>query len=309
MCTRVTRPVHRECHGDAARAEAEEEHRAAVTTAKGGVHMSDAQTVSPEFRWLERGDGEPVVFLHVLMSNMYHCEPTLEALDRVCRAIALSLPILEADLPETSIEEVGRYVVRFLDALDIPKAVIGGNSLGGHVALEMSVSLRERVSGHILTGSSGLFERSFTRGVPHRPTDAYVRQKMEEIFFDPRLVTPEWVESVRRTVTTPASALRVIRFARAAKRHNLEDRLGSIEAPALLVWGMDDRITAPEVADRFHALLPESRLVFLPCCGHAPMLERPEAFNEAVTEWLGGTQDKSGAGLGGGVRGVLAAVV
>jgi pimeloyl-ACP methyl ester carboxylesterase len=264
--------------------------------------MSDAQTVYPEFRWLERGDGEPVVFLHGLMGYMDHWEQTIEALDRVCRAIALSLPILKADLPETSIEEVGRYVVRFLDALGIPKAVIGGNSLGGHVALEMALSHRERVSGLILTGSSGLFERSFTRSVPHRPTGAYVRQKMEEIFFDPRLVTPEWVESVRRTVTTPASALRVIRFARAAKRHNLGDRLGSIEAPALLVWGKDDRITAPEVAERFHALLPESRLVFLPCCGHAPMLERAEAFNEAVTEWLADTRDRRGAGLVGGVR-------
>src|ERR1700730_4986579 len=176
MCTRVTRPVHRECHGDAARAEAEEEHRAAVTTAKGGVHMSDAQTVCLELRWLVRGDGEPVVFLHGLMGHMDHWEPTLEALDRVCRGIALSLPILEADLPETSVEEVGRYVVRLLDALDIPKAVIGGISLGGHVALEMALSHRERVSGLILTGSSGLFERSFTRGVPHRPTDAYARR-------------------------------------------------------------------------------------------------------------------------------------
>ena len=264
--------------------------------------MSDAESAYPEFRWLERGEGEPVVFLHGLMGRMDHWEQSLEALERLCRPLALSLPILEADLPETSIEEIGRYVLRFLDALDIPRAVIGGNSLGGHVALEMALSYRERVSGLILTGSSGLFERSFTRGVPHRPTEAYVRQKMKEVFFDPTLVTPEWVESVRRTVTTPASALRVIRFARAAKRHNLEDRLDSIEAPALLVWGKDDRITAPDVAERFHALLPDARLVFLSSCGHAPMLERPEAFNVAVAEWLADTRDRRGAALVGGVR-------
>jgi 2-hydroxy-6-oxonona-2,4-dienedioate hydrolase len=264
--------------------------------------MSDAQTAYSEFRWLERGDGEPVVFLHGLMGRMDHWEQTLDAVQGACRAIALSLPILETDLPAASIEEVGRYVVRFMDALDIPKAVIGGNSLGGHVALEMALSYRERVSGLILTGSSGLFERSFTRGVPHRPSGEYVREKMEEVFFDPRLVTPEWVESVRRVVTTPASALRVIRFARAAKRHNVEDRLASIETPALLVWGKNDRITSPEVAERFHALLPDSRLVFLSSCGHAPMLERPEAFNGAVTEWLADTRDRRGAALVGGVR-------
>lgn len=263
--------------------------------------MNDTR-VCPAFRWLERGEGEPVVLLHGLMGRMDHWEQTLEDLGGTCRPIALSLPILEEDLPEASIEEVGRYVVRFLDALDIPRAVVGGNSLGGHVALEMALSHRERVSGLVLTGSSGLFERTFTRGVPHRPSEAYVREKMEEIFFDPRLVTPEWVESVRRIVTTPASALRVLRFARAAKRHNIEDRLADIDAPALLVWGKDDRITPPEVAQRFRGLLPDSRLIFLPSCGHAPMLEQPDAFNEAVAEWLMDTRDRRGAAVAGAVK-------
>lgn len=264
--------------------------------------MSDTREVCPKFRWLERGEGEPVVLLHGLMGRMDHWEETLEALGGVCRPIALSLPILEEDMPEASIEEVGRYVIRFLDALDIPRAVVGGNSLGGHVALEMALSHRDRVSGLVLTGSSGLFERTFTRGVPHRPGEVYVRQRMEEIFFDPRLVTPEWVESVRRTVTTPASARRVLRFARAAKRHNIEGRLAGISAPALLVWGKDDRITPSGVAERFQALLPDSRLTFLPCCGHAPMLEQPDAFNEAVAEWLMETRDRRSAAVAGVAR-------
>jgi pimeloyl-ACP methyl ester carboxylesterase len=266
--------------------------------------MDERCETYPEFRWLERGDGEPVVLLHGLMGRMDHWEDTLDALGDHCRPIALFLPILEEDMPEASIEEIGRYVARFLDAIEIPRAVVGGNSLGGHVALEMALAHPDpdRVSGLILTGSSGLFERSFTRGVPHRPSEAYVRQKMEEIFFDPRLVTPEWVESVRRLVTSPASALRVLRFARAAKRHNMEDRLAAIKVPVLLVWGEHDRITPPEVAERFHALLPDSRLSFLPRCGHAPMLEQAEAFSAAVTAWLTDTEERRGALLAGGVR-------
>jgi pimeloyl-ACP methyl ester carboxylesterase len=264
--------------------------------------MRDSCGDYPAFRWLERGEGEPVVLLHGLMGRTDHWEQALEALRHLCRPIALALPILETDMPEASIEEIVRYVIRFLDALDIQRAVVGGNSLGGHVALEMALSYRERVSGLILTGSSGLFERTFTRGVPHRPSEAYVRQKMEEIFFDSRFVTPEWVESVRRTVTTPASAIRVVRFARAAKRHNIEDRLGEIDAPALLVWGKEDRITPPEVAERFQALLPDSRLTFLPCCGHAPMLEQADAFNEVVADWLIDTRARRGVAVAGGVR-------
>jgi len=264
--------------------------------------MSDADGMLPEFRWLERGEGEPIVLLHGLMGTMRHWEDTLESLAPVGRALSLALPIVERDMPEISIEGVARYVARFLDAVEIPRAVIGGNSLGGHVALALALDHPERVSGLILTGSSGLFERSFTRGVPHRPTAEYVREKMEEVFFDGRFVTPEWVESVRRTVTTPASALRVLRFARAAKRHNIEARLREVAVPALLVWGRDDRITPPDVAERFHRLLPDSSLRFLPRCGHAPMLEQPDAFNEVVAEWLVETRTRRLPALVGGLR-------
>jgi pimeloyl-ACP methyl ester carboxylesterase len=258
----------------------------------------------PEYRWLERGEGEPVLFLHGLMGRMDDWDASLDHLAEVCRPIAPTLPIFDPGLRETSIDGLVAHVTRFMDALEIPQAVVGGNSLGGHVALTLALAHPERVSGLVLTGSSGLFERSFTRGVPHRPTSAYVREKMEEVFFDSTLVTPEWVESVRRTVNEPVTALRVLRFARAAKRHNIEDRLGEIQAPALIVWGMDDRITPPEVGERFHAAIPGAQLVFLPRCGHAPMIEQPEAFNVVVRAWLDATRARRAAPLAGagGVR-------
>src|SRR5262249_40012615 len=155
--------------------------------------------------------------LHGLMGQMHHWEPVLELMADSCRPIALSLPIFDEKLPEASISALALHVVRFLSALELTRVVIGGNSLGGHVALEVALSYPELVSGLILTGSSGLFERSFTRGVPHRPTVEYVRAKMEEVFYRRDLVTPEWVDSVRELVTEPPSALRVLRFARAAK--------------------------------------------------------------------------------------------
>jgi pimeloyl-ACP methyl ester carboxylesterase len=258
----------------------------------------------PEFRWLERGEGEPVILLHGLMGRMDHWETSLEELGDVCRPIALSLPIFDAALAEVSIEELGRHVVRFLDALEIPRAVIGGNSLGGHVAIDVALARPERVSGLILTGSSGLFERSFTRGVPHRPTAEYVRAKMQEVFYDPALVTPAWVESVREVVTTHRSAIRVVRFARAAKRHRVEARLGEVRVPTLLVWGEDDHITPPAVAERFRALIPRAELRYLARCGHAPMLERPQAFDDIVMDWLELTRAgrERLAPIGGGVR-------
>src|SRR3989442_2173931 len=209
------------------------------------------QTV-PRYRWLERGEGEPVVLLHGLMGQMHHWDEVLDRLAPTCRALAPTLAIFDVDVARPSIDGLVRWVVEFLDALEIPRAVIGGNSLGGHVALALALAYPERVRGLILTGSSGLFERSFTRGVPHRPTSDYVREKMEEVFFDRTLVTPAWVWSIRQTVTQRGPTLRVLGFARAAKRDNLEARLGDIAAPTLILWGAEDRITPLDVARRFH---------------------------------------------------------
>jgi pimeloyl-ACP methyl ester carboxylesterase len=200
------------------------------------------------------------------MGEMDHWESALETLGRFCHPIALELPIFDAGLVDVSVPGLADYVRRFMETLELPPSVVGGNSLGGHVALELALSHPGWVTGLILTGSSGLFERTFTRRVPHRPTAGYVRSRMEEI-----------VE---------------------AKHHNVEERLGDIRVPTLIVWGKEDRITPPEVAERFHTHIPGSHLVYLPNCGHAPMLEQPEAFDAAVSEWLVETRARRGSAGG-----------
>ena len=231
----------------------------------------------PTFRWLERGEGEPIVLLHGLMGRMDHWDSTLQALAPIGRPIAPDVPILDEALGDPSVGGLTEHVRAFLDALEIQTAVVGGNSLGGHLALELALRAPQRVNGLILTGSSGLFERSFNRGVPHVPTAEFVRQKMEEIFYDTSLVTPAWVEAVRRTLTTRPLARRIVQVARSAKRSNLESRLGRIGAPT-------------EVAERFAALIPNAELVFIANCGHAPMLEQPSVFNAVVEDWLQDTR-------------------
>ena len=257
-----------------------------------------------EFRWLERGAGEAVILLHGLMGQMHHWDAVLEGVDDGYRAIAPSLPVFARRLREASLGALARHVVDFMDGLEIPRAIVGGNSLGGHVALRVALEHGDRVSGLLLTGSSGLFERGFSSGVPHRPDRRWVREKMEEVFFDPLLVTEGWVEEAHRVVTTPASALRVLRLARDARRDNLEARLGLIRVPTLLVWGREDRITPLEVGERFRDLIPDAQLTCLPRCGHAPMLEQPEGFADVMANWLEETRDRRAAAPTppGGVR-------
>jgi pimeloyl-ACP methyl ester carboxylesterase len=245
----------------------------------------DGQAYS-EFRWLERGEGSPVVLLHGLMGSMQDWDPVLDILGDRSRAIAPTLPIFDPGFAQVSVEGLADWVLRFLDALGIEQVALGGNSLGGHVAMAAALAAPERVLSLILTGSSGLLERSFTRGVPHRPSEAFVREKMEEIFFDPALVTPEAVAAVHRSVLQPVVALRLVRMARAAKRHNLQERLGALTVPTLILWGREDRITPLAVAERFQATIPGSTLVVLRHCGHAPMIEQPEAFGAITRAWL-----------------------
>ena len=96
--------------------------------------------VPSRFRWLERGDGDPVVLLHGLMGEMDHWESTLETLGAFCRPIALELPLFDAGLVDVSVPGLADYVRRFMEALELRPSVVGGNSLGGHVALELALA-------------------------------------------------------------------------------------------------------------------------------------------------------------------------
>jgi pimeloyl-ACP methyl ester carboxylesterase len=52
------------------------------------------------------------------------------------------------------------------------------------------------------------------------------------------------------------------------------------------VWGKQDDVTPPFVAEKFHELLPDSRLQWVDKCGHAPMMEHPDEFNALLREFL-----------------------
>lgn len=241
---------------------------------------------SPAFRWLERGRGAPVVLLHGLMGHMHDWEPVLDVLAEASCAIAPELPIVDPALTEVSVAGLARWVLGGLDALGLERVTLGGHSLGGQVAATVALMAPHRVSALILTGSSGLFERGFRRGVPHRPCDAFVRERMEEIFFDPSLVTPEAVAAVGRSLREPATARRLVRMARSARRDGLEPRLAAIAAPTLILWGREDRITPFAMAHRFRTSIPSATMVVLQRCGHAPMIERPGAFAAVTLAWL-----------------------
>ena len=78
----------------------------------------------------------------------------------------------------------------------------------------------------------------------------------------------------------------MVKLSKSAKRDHMGSRLGAITAPSLVLWGRQDIVTPPRVAEEFCALLPDARLRWIENCGHAPMIECPDEFTAAIVEFL-----------------------
>ena len=121
---------------------------------------------------------------------------------------------------------------------------------------------------------------------PRRGNYKYIKQRVEYTFYDPKTATKELIDEVFGIVNDNYKALRILKIARNAQRENLKDHLPSIKVPSLLVWGLNDNITPPNVAHVFHKLIPNSELRFIDHCGHAAMMEQPDTFNTMVEDFL-----------------------
>jgi 2-hydroxy-6-oxonona-2,4-dienedioate hydrolase len=110
---------------------------------------------------------------------------------------------------------------------------------------------------------------------PKRGDYDYIKKKTELTFYDPNVATKELVDEVFSIVNNRLKALKIISLARSAIKHNLGDELQQIKTPACLIWGKNDTITPPMVAEEFHKLLPNSELHWIDKCGHAAMMEVP----------------------------------
>jgi len=114
----------------------------------------------------------------------------------------------------------------------------------------------------------------------------YIEEKTKAVFFDPEIATKELVDGVFKIVNDRSSVIRTLSIAKSAIRHNMANDIPDIKQPTCLIWGKQDAVTPPEVAEDFHKLLPNSDLYWLDKCGHAAMMEKPEEFNKILDDWF-----------------------
>jgi len=239
-----------------------------------------------KFKFIEEGEGEPLVLLHGLFGALSNFQPLIEHFRKTNKVIVPMLPLLELDLLHTSVGGLQKFVNRFLEYRNYSDCHLMGNSLGGHVALVHILKNPERIKSLILTGSSGLFENGMGDTYPKRGDKEYIRNKTALTFYDPALATDELVNEVFEITNNRIKVIKIIALAKSAIRNNLGEELSLVKQPTCLIWGNNDTITPPFVAKEFHRLIPNSELHFIDKCGHAPMMERPEEFNKILDGFL-----------------------
>lgn len=249
------------------------------------IEQYEIKDLNGRFKYIEEGEGEPLILLHGLFGALSNFEDLFTHFSKSYRVIIPMLPLFDMGL-ETGVGTLSRHVQRFIDAMKLDKVHLLGNSLGGHVALLYTLKHQEKVATLILTGSSGLYENSMGETYPKRGDYDYIKRKTELTFFDPEVATKELVDEVYEIVNNRLKAIKIIGLAKSAIRNNLSHELREITVPTCLIWGKNDTVTPPAVAEEFLSLMPNSELFWIDNCGHAPMMERPQAFNEILEAFL-----------------------
>ncbi len=238
-----------------------------------------------KFKYLDIGYGQPIVLLYGLFGDINNYSKFIPEFSKRYRIILPVLPIHDLGMFIT-VNSLATYVDDLLNLLNIQKANIIGNSLGGHIAIIHTLNHPEKVNSLTLVGSSGLFENGMGDTFPKRGNYEYIKQKAESTFLKPHHASKELVDKIFSTVNDRIKVLQILSIAKSTIKQNLSEEIKTIQCPTLIVWGKQDIVTPPIVAEQFHKSILNSALVWIDQCGHVPMIETPEAFNRIYKSYI-----------------------
>jgi len=238
--------------------------------------------------YINTGAGPVVILLHGLFGNFSLWKKTAEALADQYHVIVPRFPIFDLPIHNTNIKYLVRVLEEFIEWNQLKNVTLVGHAIGGQVALLFTYTHPTLVEKLVLTGSAGLFENSnFDEVTPSEINDYdFIQEKVREAFHEPEATPSHFVEEIYATVQNIPKRLTIGSFIRSSKRNSVTYFLNKIDHPILLLWGLEDRITPPEVAMHFHDYLQNSEIKFMEQCGHVPMVESPEEFNKHLLNFL-----------------------
>jgi len=238
------------------------------------------------FQYIEEGNGPVLLLLHGLFGALSNWKDVITHFSANYKIVIPLMPIYTLPVLNTNVKALSEFVHDFIRYKEYKDIILVGNSLGGHVTLVYVKKHPENIKAMVLTGSSGLYENAMGGTFPKREDYNFIKQKVEYTFYDPQTATKELVDEVFGIVNDKAKLIRILSLAKSAIRHNMSDDLRFMNLPACLIWGKNDTVTPPDVAEEFQRLLPQSQLFWIDKCGHAPMMEQPAEFNSILEDWL-----------------------
>jgi len=179
------------------------------------------------------------------------------------------------------------FYLDFLDQFDLSNVDLVGFSLGGWIAAELAVRNTSRLAALTLVGAAGIHVSDVEQIDPFLRAD---EQRIRDFFHDPkraddmvqRLLRPELEDVNLKNWTTTA---KLVWQPRSYNPH-LHKWLHRIDVPTLLLWGANDRMFPPEYAHAYQRLIPGSKVVIIPDCGHIPQVEQRQSFVAALEGFL-----------------------
>ncbi len=258
------------------------------------THQSLVETPLGRVSYFESGTGTPLVILHSLLTDRRAFDGVIPLLPG--RVIALDLPGYGgSDNAEPSIEAFADHMAAAVAGLTDEPATVMGNGLGSFVALGLAVRHPDLVGRLILVGAGSTFPEGArpvfanmasvveTGGLPAVAPTA-IRRIFTEDYLDAH---PD--EAAERTrVLESADPEVFIAACRALERVDFTEGARNVSAPTLIVVGEEDQATPPAMATALDELLADSRVVVLPGIAHAPQLQDPQGFIDAIHEFAEG---------------------
>ncbi|KWV94043.1 alpha/beta fold hydrolase [Erythrobacter sp. AP23] len=276
------------------------------------IKSGDVDVAGVRVHYDEVGEGEPVLFLHGGgpgahgMSNFVR---NMEFFGEHYRAITLDFPSYGASEKVRIDSPVwgyyGKVVGDFIDAMNLGKAHLVGNSLGGAASLMLALREPAKVNKLVLMGCAGgygVLGPAPTEGIkallafyePPGPSREKLRAFSEALVYDPSHVTDELIEGRFKVASDPESVEYMPIRLRDGKPPVMEEiwreRLDTVTHETLMIWGRDDRVNPVEQGLVLARQMPNARLLVYPKCGHWAQWERADEFNRDVLAFLSDSQ-------------------
>jgi 3-oxoadipate enol-lactonase len=262
-----------------------------------------ADVEGTQLHYVDIGVGDPpVVLLHAFPLHSDMWAPQVACLAAGRRVIVPDLKGFgKSSAPDDpssySMADYVAQVTGLLGQLGVERIVLGGLSMGGYVAFSFLSRHSDMVVGLVLADTRAgrdmpdvLRRRTDQQEQVRREgVDGLVETLLEGLLAaQTRETRPQLVEQVRRIMASNPPAGFVGGLEAMKGRPDSLPRLGTIEAPTLVLVGEHDKPSPPGVVRVWQERIPGSRLVVVPGAGHLSNLESPDVFNAELTDFLDG---------------------